>query len=466
MKKLASLVLAAGVALSPLVASNVQAGALPTAVYENENGPTLAPLLEQVSDAVVNIAVKGTQQVRSPLFDDPFFRRFFNIPDNQGFQERKIQAAGSGVIIDAEKGIVITNHHVVKDADEIKVSLNDGRVFEAKLLGEDPDVDIAVLKIDAKNLRELPVADSDKVHVGDYVVAIGNPFGLNHTVTTGIVSALGRSGLGIEGYEDFIQTDASINPGNSGGALINMKGKLIGINTAILAPSGGNVGIGFAIPSNMVKATVSQILEYGEVKRAVLGVMIQDLNPDLAEAFGLDNGQKGVVVSDVAKGSAADKAGLKRGDVILELDGKPVKSSGQLRAKIGLKRAGTKVTLKILRDGEIKTVKATLGGKDGEVASADEGGSWFSKWLDGVKTDALKGVQLEDSDDPEGVRVVNIKPDSKAARAGLRPGDVIVEVNRERVRGTKDLKKALKKSDDKTLLLVVRDGGSFYLVIR
>ncbi|RMF20155.1 MAG: DegQ family serine endoprotease [Gammaproteobacteria bacterium] len=463
MRKLTALVLAFGLGVASL-SMTAQAGALPTTQYENENGPTLSPLLEQVSDAVVNIAVKGTQKVQNPLFNDPFFRRFFNVPEGH-LQERKIQAAGSGVIIDADKGIVITNHHVVKDADEIKVSLNDGRVYEAKLLGADPEVDIAVLEIEADNLKALKIADSDRVKVGDYVVAIGNPFGLNHTVTTGIVSALGRSGLGIEGYENFIQTDASINPGNSGGALINMKGRLIGVNTAILAPSGGNVGIGFAIPSNMVKATVNQILEYGEVKRALLGVVIQDLNPDLAEAFGLDNGQKGVVISDVQEGSAAEKAGLKTGDVILELDGKPVKSSGQLRARIGLKRAGTEVALKILRDGDEMTVKARLGGKDSSASSSDEGG-WFSKWLDGVKTDALKGVQMETSEDPEGVRIVDLKRDSKAAAAGLRPGDVIVEVNRERVRSTKDLKKALKKSDDKTLLLVVRNGGSFYVVIR
>jgi serine protease Do/serine protease DegQ len=296
--------------LALLLASPVTEAALPAEV-DGQPLPTLAPMLERVTPAVVNIATRGRVQVReNPLLSDPFFRRFFDLPTPR--RERRTQSLGSGVIIDAAEGYVVTNHHVIAKAQEISVTLRDGRALPATLVGADPEADIAVIQVTADDLGELPLADSDALRVGDFVVAIGNPFGLGQTVTSGIVSALGRSGLGIEGYEDFIQTDASINPGNSGGALVNLRGELVGINTAILAPSGGNVGIGFAIPASMVRELVAQLVEHGEVRRGQLGIVLQDLTPQLAEAFGIANGG-GAVVSQVLDGSPAERAGLQPG---------------------------------------------------------------------------------------------------------------------------------------------------------
>ncbi len=296
--------------------------ALPARLADGEALPSLAPMLERTTPAVVNIATYTTVQVRNPLLEDPFFRRFFDIPDQRRF--RRTQSAGSGVVVDAGRGYIVTNNHVVARADEITVTLADGRSLSAELVGTDPQVDLAVLKVDPEDLDQIEFADSAALRVGDFVVAIGNPFGLNQTVTSGIVSALGRSGLGIEGYEDFIQTDASINPGNSGGALVNLAGKLVGINTAILAPSGGNVGIGFAIPANMVRAIMAQLIDHGEVQRGHLGLSVQSLNVELAEAFGLER-QEGVVVVEVDSGSAAAKAGLEAGDVIVRVDDRPIR---------------------------------------------------------------------------------------------------------------------------------------------
>ena len=314
--------------------------------------------------------------------------------------------------MDADKGTVITNFHVIDGADEIKVSLNDGRTFAAKLVGSDPDVDIAILDIDADGLHEVKMADSERARVGDFVVAIGNPFGLGQTVTTGVVSAIGRTGLGIEGYENFIQTDASINPGNSGGALVNLNGELVGINTAIIAPAGGNVGIGFAIPTNMARHSLEQILEHGEVKRGQLGVIIQDLTPDLAEAFDLV-GQQGVVVSEVQKGSAADKAGIKQGDVIIEFEGRPMKSAAQLRNAVGILPVGDKVKLKLIREGDEKKLTVRIGEAKASVASS------------GSVHKFLQGANLADSEEPKGVVVQSLQPGSAAQIAGLRKGDVI-----------------------------------------
>ena len=425
--------------------------ALPFFDSEGEKIPSLAPMLEKVNPAVVNISVFATRTVQNPLLNDPFFRHFFNVPQHAPQQQRS-QAAGSGVIVDADKGTVITNYHVIKGADEIKVSLTDGRSLTAKLVGADPEVDIAVLDVDAKDLTALKMADSEEIRVGDFVVAIGNPFGLGQTVTTGVVSALGRSGLGIEGYENFIQTDASINPGNSGGALVDLRGQLVGINTAIIAPAGGNVGIGFAIPLNMVMNSVNQIRENGEVKRGQLGVVIQDLTPDLAEAFDL-KGKQGVVVSEVQKGSAADDAGIEAGDVLIEMDGKPLKGAGQLRNQVGLKQIGDNVKVKLLRDGNTQEITVKIGAPSDKVV-ASEGLHRF-----------LEGASLATSSDPAGVEVKGIEPGSAAEQSGLQEGDVIISANKKRVDGVDSLRKAVAGSDQ-LLLRVVRGNMALYLVLR
>ena len=418
--------------------------------------PSLAPMLKAVNPAVVNIATYTKREQANPLLNDPFFRRFFNIPEHQQRQQptRRERSAGSGVIVNAGEGTVITNHHVINEADEIQVVLNDGRTFQAELIGSDPEVDIAVLKIKAKNLQALTMSDSDKLLVGDFVVAIGNPFGLGQTVTTGVVSALGRTGLGIEGYEDFIQTDASINPGNSGGALVNLRGELVGINTAIIAPAGGNVGIGFAIPMNMVRASVDQILEHGEVKRGQIGVSIQDVTPELQEAFNLKNGQQGVLVTGVGENSEAEKAGLKAGDVIIAVDGKETRTTGALRNTIGVRKIGDKVTLSIIRDGKEKTVKCKVGEPSAVVVAA------------GKLHDLLEGARFENNPDGRGVIIADISQNSNAAASGLRPGDVIIGANRQRVNNVNEFKNALSQSKDSILLLVQRGMGSFYLVLR
>jgi serine protease Do/serine protease DegQ len=326
---------------------------------ETEEVQSLAPILKGILPGVVNIAVRGTVPAKdNQLYSDPFFRRFFDLPERP--PEREFQSAGSGVIVDAERGYVLTNNHVIAQADEIIVGLKDGRRSQAKLLGADPEADIALLEIPAEDLVSVPLGDSGALEVGDFVVAIGNPFGLGQTVTSGIVSALGRSGLGIEGYEDFIQTDAAINPGNSGGALIDLRGRLIGINTAIVGPSGGNVGIGFAIPVNMAREIAEQLATYGSVSRGQLGVMIQDLTPDLAEAFDLDI-SGGAVIANVVPSSSADRAGLERRDVIVALDGATIRNAAQLRNGIGLLRLGETVELEVVRKGKTMTVTVKIG---------------------------------------------------------------------------------------------------------
>ena len=343
-----------------LVAAPVQA-ALPLSAG-GADGFTIAPMLERVTPAVVNIAVRSHTTVHNPLLQDPFFRQFFNIPDVP--EQRVQQAAGSGVIVDAGRGYVVTNNHVVKGADEIVVTLKDRRRLKAKLVGSDPGTDVALLRIEADGLTALPIGDSEAVRVGDFVAAIGNPFGLGQTVTAGIVSALGRSGLRIEGYENFIQTDASINPGNSGGALVNFQGELIGINTAIIGPAGGNVGIGFAVPSSMVKGVVRQLIDTGEVRRGRLGVEVQDLTPDLADSFDttvVPAGAEGALITKVLPGSPAAEAGIKPGDVVVGLDGRPVRGAGDLRNRIGMMAVGTDVALDVVRGREHLSLAARIG---------------------------------------------------------------------------------------------------------
>lgn len=432
--------------------------ALPLADSSGNKLPSLSPMLKQVNPAVVNISTFSTREAQNPLLNDPFFRRFFNAPDQERFQQRspkkREQSAGSGVIVDAKEGIVMTNYHVIKGSDEVQVSLVDGRAFTAEVKGSDPELDIAILKIDAKNLAEVPLGNSNDLEVGDFVVAIGNPFGLGQTVTTGVVSALGRTGLGIEGYENFIQTDASINPGNSGGALVNLGGELIGINTAIIAPSGGNIGIGFAIPMNMAKASMDQILLHGEVKRGQLGVGIQEITPELREAFDLKNGQQGVLVTGVTEDSEAEKGGVKAGDVIVAVDDRKTTSAGQLRSQIGIKEVGEKVTLTVLRDGKTKKLKVEVG--EPQQLSA----------LSNKLHSLLEGSRFENNPEGDGVVVAGLSRNSRAAYSGLRPGDVITGANRKRVTDLESFNKALSLNQQSVLLQINRNGRPMYLVIR
>src|SRR5277367_2447598 len=337
--KFAAATLAAAIIAGPaLIISGPAFAAVPAPAVEAAPMPSLAPMVKRVSPAVVNIATRGTVKEepgqRNPLLDDPFFRRFFDSPPDSKPRERQFQSAGSGVIVDAKNGYIITNHHVVENASEITITLLDNRTFSAKVIGSDEGADIAVLQVKQPNLVAMPLGDSAKLEVGDYVVAIGNPFGLQHTVTAGIVSALGRNGISPDGYEDFIQTDASINPGNSGGALVNLRGELVGINSAILTGTGSNIGIGFAIPVNMVKSSMEQLIKYGQVKRGVLGVQLYNVTPDIAKEFGLTE-TTGALVAGVAQGSAADRAGIKTGDIIVSLNGVNMKNSGELRNAIG-----------------------------------------------------------------------------------------------------------------------------------
>ncbi|PCK78561.1 DegQ family serine endoprotease [Rhizobium sophoriradicis] len=447
----ASVAIAAGAALfavTPCVAQT--AGAAPSATL-----PTLAPMLERITPAVVNIAVLSrSPSENNPLFSDPYFRRYFNLPEQQ---QRARMSAGSGVIVDASKGYVLTNYHVVDGGTDISVTLKDGRQLAAKLVGSDKGTDLALLQVDARNLTAIEIGDSDALKVGDYVVAIGNPFGLGQTVTSGIVSALGRSGLNIEGYEDFIQTDASINPGNSGGALVTLDGKLVGINTAILSPAGANVGIGFAVPTTMVVSVMKQLIAHGEVQRGRLGVGIQDITPDLADALGLGD-LRGALVANVEPGSAADRAGLKTGDVVTAVDGNAVRGATDLRNRIGLTPVGSEIRLTVKRGSEQREI---------EVTTTSE-----SRTSSGLSGTLLDGAILRDASAPEvgaagasGVVIESVAADSRADRAGLRAGDVIVAVNRTPVSSVTELRRTISKAAVAALELL-RDGARFLLVIR
>jgi serine protease Do/serine protease DegQ len=383
--------------------------------------------------------------------NDPVFRRFFNVP-NQPQQQQK-NSLGSGVIIDKDQGYVLTNNHVIDKADKITVTLRDGRQLNAKLLGTDPEADVAVIQIAADNLTALKVANSNQLRVGDFVVAIGNPFGLGQTVTSGIISALGRSGLGIEGYEDFIQTDASINPGNSGGALVNLRGEFVGMNTAILAPNGGNVGIGFAIPSNMAIQLMESLVQHGEVRRGLLGVSTQDLTPELIKAFNL-KGQYGAVVSRIDSGSPAEKAGIEPGDIILAVNGQEIRNgTSQIRTQIGLLQIGDSVNLDIMRGDERKTVTATIGKPKRPQISGDK----LHPTLNGA---ILGGTTKEQV---EGVLIEKVEPNSKLWKTGLRAGDIIVNANRYRVKNLDELKQVV--NPQAPLLINLQRGGEGFFVV-
>ncbi|WP_035339457.1 MULTISPECIES: serine endoprotease DegQ [unclassified Dickeya] len=447
-----ALALGIGLSLSSLPPANA---ALP-AVVEGQALPSLAPMLEKVLPAVVSVHVEGTQVQRQRIPEE--FKFFFgpNTPSEKQ-NSRPFEGLGSGVIINAEKGYVLTNNHVVNNADKIQVQLNDGREYDAKLIGRDEQTDIALLQLtDAKNLTEIKMADSDQLRVGDFAVAVGNPFGLGQTATSGIISALGRSGLNLEGLENFIQTDASINRGNSGGALVNLRGELIGINTAILAPSGGNVGIGFAIPSNMAQNLTQQLVEFGEVKRGLLGIKGSEMTSEIAKAFKVD-AQRGAFVSEVIPKSAAAKAGIKAGDVLISLDGKSINSFAELRAKIGTTAPGKTVRIGLLRDGKQQEVAVVLDNSSNVTTNADS----LSPALQGA---TLNNGQLKDGS--KGVAIDNVTKDSAAAKIGLQKGDIIVGVNRERVENITQLRKLLEAKPSVLALNVVRGDESIYLLLR
>ena len=446
---LTSLVLAVSLALTGPAHAHQEAGEM----------PSLAPLVKQVGPAVVNIATVGEVEApASPFFDNPFFERFFG--ERQPRQPRRSRAVASGVIVDAERGYLLTNQHVIDEADEIVVTLTDGRQFEAELVGADPETDVALLKVEPKELTAMALADSDALEVGDYVVAIGNPFGLGQTVTAGIVSAVGRTNLGIESYENFIQTDAAINVGNSGGALINLKGELVGINTAIFARAGGNIGIGFAIPINMARRIMEQLLAHGEIQRGRIGVQIQDLTPEFAEALGTTH-QRGALVSQVIPGTPAEAAGIEAGDVVVEMNGEPVEGSADLRNKVGMLRVGDAVNLTIVRHGEPMQLELAVG-ESGKVALG--AGSQVPK-LEG----AVFGPLTPSSPlygEVTGVLVVEVEEGTPAWNAGLRTGDVILTVNRRPVREPDDIVRVVEETGPSILLNVRRGDGALFLLIR
>lgn len=435
--------------LALILFSGPALAALPVAV-DGQPLPSLAPVLKEVTPSVVNVYTRTRVRVRSPLLDDPIFRRFFNVPDTP--RERVSQSLGSGVIVDAEKGYVLTNNHVIARADEIAVGLKDGRSLQAKLIGTDPDTDLAVIQIPAENLTALPLADSSELQVGDFVVAVGNPFGLGQTVTSGIVSALGRTGLrGLE-FQNFIQTDASINPGNSGGALINLRGELVGINSAIFTPSGGNVGIGFAIPASMAKYVMDQLIRYGEVRRGTLGLYVQDLTAVLAGAFAMDVG-RGALVAELAAGSAAEDAGLQPGDVIVRMANRPINDAQDFYNAEGGLALGESLQIEYSREGRVHRAALVIQAVpevDGAELDSRFDGALFTELGVRHKQDNVAGVLLEE-----------LEPRSRLAREGLAEGDIITGVNRRRIHNLVDFAQALESTSGSILLQIRRKGRAY-----
>ena len=434
-----------------LVLSATSWAALP-ALVNDEELPSLAPLVERVSPAVVNIRVSQTVS-SGGHYGDEAFRRFFGLPDMPGGQ-REVASAGSGVIVDAENGYILTNHHVVDQADQIQISTIDGEVFDAEIVGSDAATDIAVIKVDAKGLTDMPIGDSERVRVGDFVLAIGNPFGLGHTVTSGIVSALGRSGISRDGYEDFIQTDASINPGNSGGALVNLRGELVGINSAIISRSGGNVGIGFAVPTEIASSIMRQILDFGEVRRGLLGVSIADINPEVAEALSSPV-NAGALITRVEPGSAAEDAGLQVDDIIVGVNDKKISGAAELRNTIGLMRSGDEVEIEYFRDNDKRKASTSLG----QQRPAATVGAEIHP--------GLVGAQFAESSTARdgGVEVTAVEPGSPAAQRGLRAGDIITAINRRPIRSLNELNE-IASSSRILFLLVQRGDRALMLQIR
>lgn len=422
----------------------VARAALPQEI-DGEPLPSLAPLVQRVAPAVVNIRVSQTVDAPS-LYGDEMFRRFFGIPDDPSGRSREVASAGSGVIVDAENGYILTNHHVVAGADEIQISLFNEETLDAEVIGSDAPTDIALLKVDPEDLIDLPIGDSDDVEVGDFVIAIGNPFGLGHTVTSGIVSALGRTGISRNGLEDFIQTDASINPGNSGGALVNMRGELVGINSAIISRTGGNVGIGFAVPSEIAKSIMRQILDFGEVRRGLLGVTIQTIDEESAEALGTEV-ERGALITGIEPGSAAEEAGLRVDDIIIGVDARRIDNNRELANAIGLKGSGEKVQIDYVRDGRERSVTAELGQRIAQQVSGTDVHPGLAGALFGTASTTAS---------TDGIEVASVDPDSPAAQRGLRAGDVITAVNRRPVQDIEQLREVA--AGNRILFLLVRRG--------
>ncbi|ENU1225561.1 Do family serine endopeptidase [Providencia rettgeri] len=441
----------------PAVSSAALPATLP-ATAQSQNMPSLAPMLEKVLPAVVNIHVSGTRVQSQQIPEELKFFFGPNIPQQQQ-SVRPFEGLGSGVIIDAQQGYILTNNHVIDGADKIQIQLNDGREITVNLIGKDPQTDIALLKIsnakDIKNLTAVSIADSDKLRVGDFAVAVGNPFGLGQTATSGIISALGRSGLNLEGLENFIQTDASINRGNSGGALVNLNGELIGINTAILAPGGGNIGIGFAIPSNMAKNLSEQLIKHGEVKRGILGIKGTEMSSDIAKAFNID-AQRGAFVSEVLPKSSAAKAGIKSGDVLVSVDGKRINSFAELRAKIGTSQIGKEITIGLIRSGKPMEVKVVLENDEGSTTKAEK------------LSESLLGATISNAtvSNTKGVQVDSVAPKSPAAAIGLVKGDLIFGVNDARVETIEQFRKIIDAKPPVLAIKVLRDGETLYLLMR
>jgi len=445
--------------LFAVLISTASYAAIPAQI-DGKSLPSLAPILKKVMPAVVNVSVQREVNVTAPFAKRPHSPPSLNKQDPNQPHSQKLSSLGSGVVVDAEKGFVLTNSHLINEAKVINVTLNDGNLYPAKVVGSDPASDIAVLQIKAPNLSAMPFGDSDKLHVGDFVAAIGNPFGLNQTVTSGIISALQRSDLHIEGFENFIQTDAAINLGNSGGALIDLNGKLIGINTAILAPGGGNVGIGFAIPSNMARTLMDQLIKYGSVNRGLMGILVQTLTPELAKAFNTTQ-RNGALVTQVSPKTPAELAGLKVGDIIQKINNQTVKDAFQLRNIIGLLRVGNKVSLQVIRNGKTISITPTIADPKVHTAKLEQ------------QNPFLFGMALENFDEQtplhgriKGVVVINASENSHAWRSGIRPGDIIISANQNSIANINELQSASHQNKQQLLLNVLRGYGAMFVVIK